>query len=162
MAKENDDPRAEGGLLLPAKVDDDEVGRSARAGAQQPVKIGLWRAATTLQRELDVAIAAKQPLFELPAGDVQFPHPAPGFYTGSGAEALLIRGARDLIIRGTANTTLLFALGGGLRLHGCRNVTLEAVAIDYAPLLPYAQARIASIMVKFTGLAQNSQVDPAV
>ena len=54
-----------------------------------------------------------------------------------------------MIIRGTASTTLLFALGGGLRMHDCRNVTLEAVTIDYAPLLPYVQARIASVFPVF-------------
>ena len=104
----------------------------------------------TLQRELDAAIAAGKDFFQLPPGDIQFPPPRPGYYSARGPEALLIRNARHITISGSSEasggaTTLLFALGGGVRLHECTNVTFQSVTIDYAPLTPYVQAQIISI-----------------
>lgn len=105
----------------------------------------------TLQRELDAAIAAGKDFFQLPPGETQFPPPRPGYYSARGPEALLIRNARHITISGSSDasgggaTTLLFALGGGVRLHECTNVTFQSVTIDYAPLAPYVQARIVNI-----------------
>eukprot|EP01051_Picozoa_sp_SAG22_P027526 SAG22_NODE_9253_length_600_cov_1.439122_1_plen_165_part_10 len=97
-----------------------------------------------VQASLDAAIAAGAHVFAFPAGDVLFPTPAPRVQSGTEPASLLVRGARGMLLQGAADgsTRLLFGLGGGLRMHECENSTLSHVTVDYAPFVPFVQARI--------------------
>ena len=61
--------------------------------------------------------------FSLPDGDIWF-----------GKQVLQITDASDMLIHGQFNTTLWFAMGGGVRLLRCSNITVSAVSVDYSPV----------------------------
>ena len=106
-----------------------------------------------LQRRLHAAAAASQPLFVLPRGDVQFMQAFP---------SLQVLAATNLKVIGhEGGTTLLFPLGGGLRVHDSVNVSLQGFSIDYYPLRPYVQAKIIAMALADTYAAPTPDPTPA-
>jgi hypothetical protein len=87
----------------------------------------------TVQTAINAAVAHGTKEFSLPDGDIWF-----------GKQVLQITDASDMLIHGQFNTTLWFAMGGGVRLLRCSNITVSAVSVDYSPV-PYVQATIVSI-----------------
>lgn len=85
---------------------------------------------STVQKNLDAAIAKGAKSFDLPKGNVIF-----------NATDFLVSGAKDMIIQGSYSTTLWFNTGAGMRVVGCTHVTLSTFAIDYW-VLPYVQGTV--------------------
>ena len=75
---------------------------------------------TLLQQALDVAIAAKQPLFRLPHGDIKCVHD------------FVVLGASDMAILGQETTTFWFEPSrAGFRVMSCRNLTVASIIVDH-------------------------------
>ena len=105
-----------------------------------------------LQRRLDAAAAAAQPLFVLPQGNVQFTQASP---------SLQVHAATNLKVAGHAGgTTLLFPLGGGLRVHNSVNISLQGFSIDYFPFRPYIQMKIIAMAPADTDAAPAPSPTP--
>ena len=86
-----------------------------------------------MQTAINAAVVHGTKEYSLPDGDIWF-----------GKQVLQITDAMNMLIHGQSNTTLWFAMGGGVRLLRCSNITLSSVSVDYSPV-PYVQATIVSI-----------------
>jgi hypothetical protein len=108
-----------------------------------------------LQQAIDVAITTRAPSFTVapPRSDTAYMF---------GSSSLTLADATDfvLILNSDGNdVALVFDIGGGVGLLGCRNVTVQGGIVDYMPTL--AQGRVVTSTLEGPSPSITADFDPA-